>query len=97
MRSSFAGSAELLDAQRQSTSSSHTSSRLLTKETNIEPAVVLYCLVLGLKGTVILNGTQSHLQSDLEGLNRVRNWARKNEYEWASTQKHFNDIIGENY
>jgi len=67
----------------------------LSKETNTEPAIALYCLVLGLKGTIILNGTQSHIQSDLESLDRVRNWAKENEYEWADTQKHFNDMIGE--
>ena len=68
----------------------------LAKTVDIEPAMALYCLVLGLDGTVILNGTQNHMASDLEGLERVREWALANSYDWENTVKHFKDLTGDN-
>ncbi|KAI9725982.1 MAG: hypothetical protein M1828_002310 [Chrysothrix sp. TS-e1954] len=62
---------------------------------DVEPAVVIYCFILGLEDTVVLNGTQNHMESDLRGLEKVREWARANSYEWEDAMKHFKDAIGE--
>lgn len=68
----------------------------LAKAADVEQAVALYCLVLGLKDIIILNGTQTHIQSDLAGLEKVRRWAVENSYDWENTLKHFKDLIGDN-
>lgn len=73
----------------------HSSVELLAKATMVEKPVALYCLVLGLDGTVILNGTQNHMKSDLEGLEKVRHWALENKYDWENTLKHFKDVTGD--
>ena len=58
--------------------------------------VAIYCFILGLEDTVVLNGTTSHVKDDLEGLERVKDWANGNRYEWEDAMKHFKDAIGEN-
>lgn len=67
----------------------------LSKEIEVEPAVILYSMVLGLRGTVILNGTRNHMHSDLEGLKKVQQWALANQRDWKDTQEFFNSMISE--
>lgn len=58
--------------------------------------VSLYCLVLGLNGIVVLNGTRSHMASDLEGFNKVRAWALENQTKWENLVESFKDLTGDN-
>lgn len=74
----------------------HPSVTILAKSASVEPAVALYALVMGLEGTICLNGTQNHMQSDLEGLGRVRRWALENAFEWKDSVKKFRDATGDN-
>lgn len=62
-----------------------------------EPTNALYCLVLGLGNTVILNGTKSqeHMRADWEGVARVREFARGNEKVWNEVMDSFRKTIGE--
>jgi len=67
----------------------------LSKAAGVSREVAFYCLVLGLKGTVILDGTQNHMQEDLEGLEKVKEWVKANNYEWENQMKLFRDLIKE--
>lgn len=67
----------------------------IAKAVTVDPQVAFYCLVLGLGDLVILNGTQTHMSTDLEGLEKVRQWALENKYKWENTLKHFKDATGD--
>ncbi|KZF20539.1 putative aldo-keto reductase [Xylona heveae TC161] len=69
----------------------------IAENVGIEKEVALYCLVLGLDNTVILNGTKDRqrMASDWEGLRKTRDWARDNAYEWENQLKQFKSAIGE--
>lgn len=65
----------------------------------VSPAVALFALVLALDGNIsILNGTTTHIDSSLEGLVRIREWAekRENSYEWENQMKLFKGLVREN-
>ena len=70
--------------------------RDLAHHARVSPEMALYTYVLGLEGTVICNGTTTHMKEDLDGLEKVRAWASSNESAWANLLKHFKDLIGEN-
>lgn len=64
---------------------------------DISPQAALYCLVLGLGNTVILNGTKSasHMQDDFRALELVRNFASLKPQEWETILGSFRRLIGE--
>ena len=69
----------------------------LARDVGIEPAGALYCLVLGLGSTVVLNGTKSleHTRGDWEAVRRVREFAEGNENRWQDIMRSFRGLIGE--
>ena len=68
----------------------------LASTADVDPAVAMYALVMGLENVVVLNGTTSHIEDDIEGLARVKAWAEEKTYDWENSMKHFKDLIGEN-
>jgi diketogulonate reductase-like aldo/keto reductase len=71
----------------------------LANHLRISIQAALYCLVLGLGNTVILNGTKStsHMLDDFKALERVRNFASQNPKEWEMMLGSFRRLIGESY
>ncbi|KAK5087617.1 hypothetical protein LTR70_006926 [Exophiala xenobiotica] len=69
----------------------------VAKNLQIEPTNALYCLVLGLGNTVILNGTKSeeHMRADWEAVAKVREYATGNEKTWTEVMGSFRKTIGE--
>lgn len=65
----------------------------LGKAAGTSVEVAFYCLVLGLKGMVVLDGTKNHMEEDLEGVGKVKAWAGENKYEWENQMKLFRDMI----
>lgn len=70
---------------------------LLAHKTGISQQAALYCLVMGLGNTVVLNGTknQGHMVADLEAPGRVGQFAAKNPEEWTDILTKFKRQIGE--
>lgn len=74
----------------------HPSVVSLAKTCRVDEGAAMYCLVMGLSGIICLNGTQNHMQSDLEALEKIRVWAMENKYDWENTLKQFKDATGDN-
>ncbi|KAF1850122.1 aldo-keto reductase-like protein [Cucurbitaria berberidis CBS 394.84] len=66
----------------------------LAQAAGIDQSVALYALVMDL-GVVVLNGTTSseHMQEDLEGLRKVREWNLSHSQEWAGISDDFKVIV----
>jgi len=64
----------------------------------VSKEVALYAMVMLLEGTVICNGTTTHMVEDIEGLAKVKEWAEKEEngYLLKDLVKHFKDATGDN-
>lgn len=69
----------------------------LANHLRISTQAALYCLVLGLGNTIILNGTKSasHMQDDLKALELVRTFASQEPQEWEVMLGSFRRLIGE--
>lgn len=71
----------------------------LARAVGLENQVALYCLVLSLGNTVILNGTTDadRMKSDLSELDRSRRWTSvaENEDFWHQVQTQFKKLIGD--
>jgi diketogulonate reductase-like aldo/keto reductase len=69
----------------------------LANHLRVSTEAALYCLVLGLGNTVILNGTKttSHMQDDFKALDLVRNFAFQKPQEWDMMLRRFRRLIGE--
>jgi diketogulonate reductase-like aldo/keto reductase len=69
----------------------------LANHLRISTQAALYCLVLGLGNTIILNGTKSasHMQDDLKALELVRTFASQTPQEWEIILGSFCRLIGE--
>lgn len=65
----------------------------VAKAAGVSAEVAFYCLVLGLKGTVVLDGTQNHMREDLDGVQKVKGWVEGDTYEWENQMKLFRDMI----
>ncbi|CAH0001586.1 unnamed protein product [Clonostachys byssicola] len=64
----------------------------------VDREVAYYALVLGLEGLIILNGTtnESHMGSDLAGIDKVGTWAENDGADdWAAALKSFKGLIGQ--
>ncbi|KAI1388762.1 Aldo/keto reductase [Hypoxylon trugodes] len=73
--------------------------RKLATSANVELPVALYALVLGLEGTVVLDGTtnEAHMKGDLEGIGIVNRYAESGGQPiWSDCLNEFKGIIGEN-
>ncbi|KAK2813929.1 hypothetical protein FQN50_000330 [Emmonsiellopsis sp. PD_5] len=69
----------------------------LAHQVGISPQEALYCLVLGLGGTVLLNGTknQGRMRGDLDAVRRVAEWKEKYPENWEMALERFKRKIGE--
>lgn len=69
----------------------------LANHLRISTQAALYCLVLGLGNTVVLNGTKStsHMTEDFKALELVRNFAAKEAKQWEAMLRAFRRLIGE--
>ena len=69
----------------------------LANKLRISTQAALYCLVLGLGNTVVLNGTRSaqRMSEDLKALELVRTHASQEPGEWNETLNNFRKLIGE--
>ena len=70
---------------------------LLAQKAGVSQPAALYCLVLGLGNTVVLNGTknQGHMVDDLEAPGRVGRFATDHPEEWREILTKFRRQIGE--
>lgn len=68
----------------------------LAAVSGVEAAVAFYTLVQAL-GVVVLNGTTGHMETDLDGLRHLEEWARKEENleAWRRFVEGFRQLIGE--
>ena len=66
----------------------------LAAAVGISKPIALYALVIDL-GIVVLNGTTStqHMQEDLAGIAKVREWAVANGKEWDRIRRSFNGLV----
>lgn len=66
----------------------------LARATGVSDSVALYALVSNL-GIVVLNGTKSsqHMEDDLTGIQRIREWALSHESQWLRSTLAFQDLI----
>ena len=73
--------------------------KVLAGEIGTQNQMALYCLILGLENTVVLNGTTNvgRMKSDLCELDRCRRWAATTEHEalWGRLLAHFKALIGD--
>ncbi|CAN9083702.1 unnamed protein product [Alternaria alternata] len=62
----------------------------LAKATNVELPIALYALVMD-QGIVVLNGSTSteHMRADLEGIQKVREWAESNQKKFEYIREDF--------
>jgi diketogulonate reductase-like aldo/keto reductase len=69
----------------------------LANELNISQQTALYCLVLGLGNTTILNGTKSvpHMQEDWKAVEKVKDFATSSPEEWEKRMAAFRMLIGQ--
>ncbi|KAH0541217.1 hypothetical protein FGG08_004273 [Glutinoglossum americanum] len=71
----------------------------LAVEAAVDNEIALYCLVLGLGNTVVLDGTtnEGRMRGDMQGLNNVRRWveADDNRQKWDSILSQFKALIQE--
>ncbi|KAI0378275.1 Aldo/keto reductase [Hypomontagnella monticulosa] len=71
----------------------------LASSANIDLPVAFYVLVLGLKGTAVLNGTTSeqHMRDDLKGIETVNEFIQSQQGQpiWAKCLGEFKALIGE--
>ncbi|KAF7673732.1 hypothetical protein GT037_008347 [Alternaria burnsii] len=66
----------------------------LAKATNVELPIALYALVMD-QGIVVLNGSTSteHMQADLEGIRKVREWAESNQKKFEYIRDDFSYLV----
>lgn len=76
----------------QSDAVQHLSSRV-----GISPAAALYCLVLGLRNTTVLNGTtnQEHMKADLAAPKKVEQFVKEQPELWGKYMRVFQEFIGD--
>lgn len=69
----------------------------LANRLNISTQAALYCLVLGLGNTVVLNGTKqdARMRADLRAVQDVRNFSEEHSEEWRSILTAFKKLVGD--
>ncbi|KMU73099.1 hypothetical protein CISG_03360 [Coccidioides immitis RMSCC 3703] len=70
---------------------------VLAQQVGISPQAALYCFVLGLGNTVILNGTKNEgrMVADLQAPKKVERFSTEQPEVWEKLQKGFGALIGE--
>ncbi|KAK5071654.1 hypothetical protein LTS08_004604 [Lithohypha guttulata] len=68
-----------------------------SRQLDVQPAEALYCLVLGLDNTVILNGTTSveHMKEDWEAVRKAQEFTKNNSKQWGQLVMDFKKTIGQ--
>ena len=66
----------------------------IANSVGVSTSVVLYALVME-QGIMVLNGTTSteHMEADIRGIGRVREWAELHKSEWSNIGDTFNNFI----
>ncbi|KAF2786862.1 aldo-keto reductase-like protein [Melanomma pulvis-pyrius CBS 109.77] len=66
----------------------------IAKSTRVDDSVALYGLVSDL-GIAVLNGTTSseHMKQDLDGIQKIREWAGTHEKQWLRATLNFRELI----
>lgn len=69
----------------------------LAASADISPAAALYCLVLGLRSTVLLNGTTNddHMTRDLAAPKKVERFVQEQPEYWGKLLRVFQEFIGD--
>jgi len=69
----------------------------LANQLGISPQAALYCLILGLGQTTILNGTKStpHMQEDWKAVKAVKEFAMSHPEQWDQAISKFRTLIGQ--
>lgn len=69
----------------------------LAREADVSPAAALYCLVLGLGDTTVLDGTtnERHMVEDLAAPRKVERFAAEQPEAWQRVLNGFKRIIRE--
>jgi diketogulonate reductase-like aldo/keto reductase len=67
----------------------------LANRLGISPQAALYCLVMGLGNTVVLNGTKqdARMRADLEAVEQVRNFSEQRPDDWKHILEAFKKLI----
>ena len=88
---------KFLDVDRKSGSRLVCWSWQLANRLYVSPQAALYCLVLGLGNTVVLNGTKQdeRMRADLEALEKVRKFSEERPEEWKSILQAFQMLVGD--
>ncbi|RAH54182.1 aldo-keto reductase [Aspergillus piperis CBS 112811] len=71
--------------------------QLLAHEADISPAAALYCLVLGLGHTTVLDGTtkRHHMEEDLAALQKIERFTEDQPDLWQRILKRFRQLTGD--
>lgn len=71
--------------------------QLLASSAGISPAAAMYCLVLGLGNTTLLNGTtnEGRMQADLAAPKKVEQFILAQPALWEKVFGRFKEVIGE--
>ncbi|KAJ8233332.1 hypothetical protein LV160_006500 [Aspergillus fumigatus] len=69
----------------------------LASQVEISPAAALYCLVLGLGNTTVLNGTtnRARMDADLAAVRKVEQFSKDSPDAWQMVLDHFKRVIGD--
>jgi diketogulonate reductase-like aldo/keto reductase len=69
--------------------------RTVADGAQVNAPVALYGLVLALGPLSVLNGTKSaaRMAEDLQGVDKVKNWAREHPDQWSAVQRDFNRLL----
>lgn len=69
----------------------------LANRLDISPQAALYCLVLGLGNTVVLNGTKQdeRMRADLKAAEDVKKFSEKHPEEWRDMLQAFKKLVGD--
>ena len=69
----------------------------LADRLTISPQAALYCLVLGLGNTVVLNGTKQdqRMRADLKAVEAVRRFSKEHPDDWNSLMIAFKKLVGD--
>lgn len=69
----------------------------LAAKVGISPAAALYCLIMGLRYTTVLNGTtkREHMVADLEALKKVERFVEEQPDLWGRLLRGFQELIGD--
>ena len=69
----------------------------LANRLNISPQAAMYCLVLGLGNTVVLNGTKQdqRMRADLKAVEYVRRFTEEQPTDWKNMLQAFKNLVGD--